>query len=64
MYMTSFAYSHSKFESIVVHLVFKIILCLVLLMSCGELILILQYMYCWKSQCMTNLMCDIIIICK
>ena len=25
---------------------------------------IFQYMYCWKSQYMTNLMCNIIIICK
>ena len=51
--MTAFAYSHSKFESIIVHLVFNIIFCLVLPMSCGELILILQYTVCTVGRANT-----------
>ena len=41
--MNSLAYSHCKFESIIVHLVFNIILYLVLPVNCGEHLLILYY---------------------
>ena len=34
--MNSFAYFHSKFENIIVHLFFNVISYLVLPMSCGE----------------------------
>ena len=62
--MNSLAYPHCKFESIIVHLVFNIILYLPLPVNCGEhlLIFILQYMDCWKSQYMTNLMCNILFV--
>ena len=65
--MNSLAYPHGKFESIIVHLVFNIIflfLYLPLPVNCGEhlLIFILQYMDCWKSQYMTNLMCNILFV--
>ena len=70
--MNSLAYSHGKFESIIVHLVFNticflfpnIFLYLPLPVNCGEhlLIFVLQYMDCWKSQYMTNLMCNILFV--